>query len=302
MPIDLDYNSLNPLRVHRRRRPPAPRRLVPRRRHRAQRDARRPRPRHSDLRALAPRLGRQLPVEDLGPPQQPRSCQDLAHVAARPRRRHRGRRRHPPRHRPAPDRRAQRHHGRRQRRRPRKNRMSPRAHGCLSALLHRRQHYGYHPNEVAISFDDGPDPNWTPKILDILKQNNVKGTFFMIGEEAENNVGLMQRVYREGHEIGNHTFTHPDISEISHAPGRPRAQPHRAPLRQQARRSAALLPPALRHRRGARHRRPGRAHRAHPEPRLHHRRQQDRHQRLGRASPQDARRRSPTASSTSSPT
>ncbi|MFC6644693.1 glycosyltransferase [Granulicella cerasi] len=75
--------------------------------------------------------------------------------------------------------------------------------------------YGYHPKKVAISFDDGPDPIWTPKILDILKQKNVKGTFLMIGEEAEDNVSIMQRVYREGHEIGNHTFTHPDISEIS---------------------------------------------------------------------------------------
>jgi cellulose synthase/poly-beta-1,6-N-acetylglucosamine synthase-like glycosyltransferase/peptidoglycan/xylan/chitin deacetylase (PgdA/CDA1 family)/spore germination protein YaaH len=75
--------------------------------------------------------------------------------------------------------------------------------------------YGYRPKQVAITFDDGPDPIWTPKILDILKQYNVKGTFFMIGEEAQENVGVMQRVFNEGHEIGNHTFTHPDISEIS---------------------------------------------------------------------------------------
>ena len=75
--------------------------------------------------------------------------------------------------------------------------------------------YGYHPKEVAISFDDGPDPTWTPKILDILKKYNVKGTFFMIGEVAQENVGVMQRVFREGHEIGNHTYSHPDISEIS---------------------------------------------------------------------------------------
>ena len=75
--------------------------------------------------------------------------------------------------------------------------------------------YGYKPNEVALSFDDGPDPEWTPKILDILNKYGVKGTFFMIGEEAQDNVSVMQRVYREGHEIGNHTYTHPDISEIS---------------------------------------------------------------------------------------
>ncbi len=77
------------------------------------------------------------------------------------------------------------------------------------------EQYGYHPNKVALSFDDGPDPEWTPKILDILKKYNVKGTFFMIGEIAEENIGVMRRVYREGHEIGNHTWTHPDISEIS---------------------------------------------------------------------------------------
>jgi cellulose synthase/poly-beta-1,6-N-acetylglucosamine synthase-like glycosyltransferase/peptidoglycan/xylan/chitin deacetylase (PgdA/CDA1 family)/spore germination protein YaaH len=77
--------------------------------------------------------------------------------------------------------------------------------------------YGYKPNEVALSFDDGPDPEWTPKILDILKKYGVKGTFFMIGEPAQDNVDVMKRVYREGHEIGNHTYTHPDISEISNA-------------------------------------------------------------------------------------
>ena len=77
------------------------------------------------------------------------------------------------------------------------------------------QQTGYRPNQVALSFDDGPDPKWTPLILDILKKYRVVGAFFMIGEEAQNNIGLMRRVYNEGHEIGNHTFTHPDISEIS---------------------------------------------------------------------------------------
>ena len=77
------------------------------------------------------------------------------------------------------------------------------------------QQTGYRANQVALSFDDGPDPKWTPLILDILKKYRVVGAFFMIGEEAQNNIGLMRRVYNEGHEIGNHTFTHPDISEIS---------------------------------------------------------------------------------------
>src|SRR6185437_15326609 len=59
------------------------------------------------------------------------------------------------------------------------------------------------------------DSVWTPRILDVLKKYNVHATFMVIGEEAEQNVGLLKRYVREGHEIGNHTFTHPDISEIS---------------------------------------------------------------------------------------
>jgi cellulose synthase/poly-beta-1,6-N-acetylglucosamine synthase-like glycosyltransferase/peptidoglycan/xylan/chitin deacetylase (PgdA/CDA1 family)/spore germination protein YaaH len=78
-------------------------------------------------------------------------------------------------------------------------------------------YYGYQAKKVALSFDDGPDPTWTPRILDVLKKYGVSGTFFMIGEEAQDNVGVMRRVYREGHEIGNHTYTHPDISAISTA-------------------------------------------------------------------------------------
>ncbi len=75
--------------------------------------------------------------------------------------------------------------------------------------------YGYNPNEVAITFDDGPDPEWTPKILDVLKRENVPATFFLIGLEADRFGSIASRIYREGHEIGNHTFTHPDISNIS---------------------------------------------------------------------------------------
>jgi cellulose synthase/poly-beta-1,6-N-acetylglucosamine synthase-like glycosyltransferase/spore germination protein YaaH/peptidoglycan/xylan/chitin deacetylase (PgdA/CDA1 family) len=74
--------------------------------------------------------------------------------------------------------------------------------------------YGASKNQLAITFDDGPDPEWTPKILDILKREHVPGTFFLIGIQAEKYSGLTQRIYREGHEIGNHTFTHPDISSI----------------------------------------------------------------------------------------
>ncbi len=82
-------------------------------------------------------------------------------------------------------------------------------------LTYKVEYYGYHPGEVALTFDDGPDPQWTPKILNILKAKDVKAAFMLIGSQAQENVGIMQRMVREGHEIGNHTYSHPDISEVS---------------------------------------------------------------------------------------
>ena len=75
--------------------------------------------------------------------------------------------------------------------------------------------YGSSPKQVAVTFDDGPDPEWTPKILDVLKRENAPATFFLIGIQADKFADVTSRIYREGHEIGNHTFTHPDISNIS---------------------------------------------------------------------------------------
>jgi len=75
--------------------------------------------------------------------------------------------------------------------------------------------YGYSANKVAITFDDGPDPEWTPKILDVLKDKHATATFFLIGIQADKFSGIAKRIYREGNTIGNHTFTHPDITNIS---------------------------------------------------------------------------------------
>jgi peptidoglycan-N-acetylglucosamine deacetylase len=75
--------------------------------------------------------------------------------------------------------------------------------------------YGYSPSKVALTFDDGPDPDWTPRILDVLQREHATATFFLIGIETDKFPGLAQRIYREGHTIGNHTFTHPDVSNIS---------------------------------------------------------------------------------------
>ncbi|MEP7374272.1 MAG: polysaccharide deacetylase family protein [Chitinophagaceae bacterium] len=75
--------------------------------------------------------------------------------------------------------------------------------------------YGNVHNQVILTFDDGPDPEYTPQILDILKKENVPATFFVVGMEAENNLPLLKRIYNDGHEIGNHTFTHPNIAAVS---------------------------------------------------------------------------------------
>ncbi|TWR30335.1 glycosyltransferase [Mucilaginibacter pallidiroseus] len=74
--------------------------------------------------------------------------------------------------------------------------------------------YGYKPGKVVLTFDDGPDPNYTPRILDILKREKVPASFFVVGTMVEKNIPLLKRIYEENYEIGNHTYFHPDISAI----------------------------------------------------------------------------------------
>ena len=77
------------------------------------------------------------------------------------------------------------------------------------------QRAGYRPGLVALTFDDGPDPEWTPRILDVLKASHAPATFFVIGENALGNVGLLRREIAEGHEVGNHTYTHPNLGQAT---------------------------------------------------------------------------------------
>src|SRR5579859_595570 len=65
---------------------------------------------------------------------------------------------------------------------------------------------------VALTFDDGPDPNWTPKIAAILRRNDIPATFFVIGSEAARHPDIVRLLVREGNEIGNHTYTHVALS------------------------------------------------------------------------------------------
>ena len=77
------------------------------------------------------------------------------------------------------------------------------------------QRTGYRPGLVALTFDDGPDPVWTPKILDILKAKGVPATFFVVGENALTQRSLLERLVHEGHEVGSHTYTHPNLAEAT---------------------------------------------------------------------------------------
>lgn len=72
-------------------------------------------------------------------------------------------------------------------------------------------------DQVVLSFDDGPDPVWTPLILDILKQEGIHAVFFVVGSRAVENPALIRRILAEGHEIGNHSYSHPDLSEATEA-------------------------------------------------------------------------------------
>ncbi len=67
-------------------------------------------------------------------------------------------------------------------------------------------------HEVALTFDDGPDPEWTPKVLDVLKAAKIKAAFFLVGVNAERYPNLVRRIVDEGHEIGNHTYYHPNLA------------------------------------------------------------------------------------------
>ncbi len=69
-----------------------------------------------------------------------------------------------------------------------------------------------HQRTIALTFDDGPDPTWTPRILDVLRKHHVHATFFVVGTAAAEHPDLVRRILAEGHEIGMHTLTHADLT------------------------------------------------------------------------------------------
>ncbi|NCO65910.1 MAG: hypothetical protein COW32_10120 [Candidatus Aquicultor secundus] len=79
--------------------------------------------------------------------------------------------------------------------------------GCQDGIMRR----GPHENIVAITFDDGPNSTYTPQILDVLKEKGVKATFFTVGLHVKKYPDIARRIVDEGHDIGNHTYTHKDL-------------------------------------------------------------------------------------------
>ena len=67
---------------------------------------------------------------------------------------------------------------------------------------------------IALTFDDGPHPIVTPRILDLLKQYQARATFFVLGNRVDSYADVLQREYTEGHEIGNHSYNHPSLSKL----------------------------------------------------------------------------------------
>jgi cellulose synthase/poly-beta-1,6-N-acetylglucosamine synthase-like glycosyltransferase/peptidoglycan/xylan/chitin deacetylase (PgdA/CDA1 family) len=68
------------------------------------------------------------------------------------------------------------------------------------------------PGLIALTFDDGPDPRWTPRLLDVLRRHHARATFFVVGAQAAAHPDLAKRIVREGHEVGSHTYTHLDMA------------------------------------------------------------------------------------------
>jgi peptidoglycan/xylan/chitin deacetylase (PgdA/CDA1 family) len=83
----------------------------------------------------------------------------------------------------------------------------------ISGVSHSRGSSAY--PYVAMTFDDGPHPRNTPRLLDMLRQRNIKATFYVIGQSVELYPEITRRIVVEGHEIGNHTWTHSNLTKLS---------------------------------------------------------------------------------------
>ncbi|WP_245534014.1 polysaccharide deacetylase family protein [Effusibacillus pohliae] len=74
--------------------------------------------------------------------------------------------------------------------------------------------HGPRRNEIALTFDDGPDDVWTPRVLSVLAHYDVKATFMCVGRRIADHPQVLRRIYREGHVVGNHSWNHPNLTKI----------------------------------------------------------------------------------------
>lgn len=82
-------------------------------------------------------------------------------------------------------------------------------------LLRDKVHPPPRPQEIALTFDDGPNEEFTPRFLDVLAQHQIKATFFLVGKFAKECPSVVRRILADGHTIGNHTWRHPNLAKIA---------------------------------------------------------------------------------------
>lgn len=107
------------------------------------------------------------------------------------------------------------------------------------------------PGELALTFDDGPNPAWTPRLLEVLARDAVCATFFMLGSRAQAEPALVRRIADAGHLIGNHSWSHPNLAFSGRARIREELERTRDTLQQIAGKPVRYFRPPFGHRRPA---------------------------------------------------
>jgi peptidoglycan/xylan/chitin deacetylase (PgdA/CDA1 family) len=103
--------------------------------------------------------------------------------------------------------------------------------------------HGPRRREVALTFDDGPDDEWTPRVLDALARAGVPATFFVVGQRCERYPRVLERMTREGHAVGNHSWDHANLSKLGAEAIRTQIRRTDATIRRLTGRSTSMLRP-----------------------------------------------------------